>query len=469
MKDKTRILMVLGALALFAIPVAAFAGPQFPGGGEGLPELPDMPGMPDIPEIPDIGDLPGGIDMPDGIDLPDGFEMPDLGDMGSLLDSVVCIPAGIELPVDLGLDLPECIDGQFPLDVGDPPEKLLCIPEEFASQLPENFPWLESVGLCRPGDFPWDLGEKPENLLCIPDDIAANIPEEYLTSNPWDIEPCNGEFPFDLGDPPEKLVCVPDDIAANHPDLPWLIDNGGTLRVCMEGQIPIELPEEAPEGLICIPPEIAAKYDIPYDLPVCGEGDSPFEMPEIEIPEGTVPDFVDVPEGDDLFGAVQFMADNGYMSGVGNGEFDPDSALTREQFAVLAARIGLGVDFMPSDMGDLRFPDIQEDSWSRGWIKAVDGAGLMSGFPDGTFQPEGTVTWSQAAVIAVQAIDGPGVIPPEVDNSQVWYEKFVTRLNEEGVWPCSGDVCIIYDLDQVEITRGELADLLAAALQAAEE
>lgn len=52
-------------------------------------------------------------------------------------------------------------------------------------------------------------------------------------------------------------------------------------------------------------------------------------------------------------------------------------------------------------MGSI-FKDVDDNRWSAIYIKAAKELGLISGNPDGTFNPEGTLTREQAAVLMVR-------------------------------------------------------------------
>lgn len=73
--------------------------------------------------------------------------------------------------------------------------------------------------------------------------------------------------------------------------------------------------------------------------------------------------FIDVVEEDWFYTAVKWARENGYASGVGSNRFDPNAAVTREQFAqFLYNYIG-----QPDVQGDdlRKFPDGNSISWSK--------------------------------------------------------------------------------------------------------
>ena len=84
----------------------------------------------------------------------------------------------------------------------------------------------------------------------------------------------------------------------------------------------------------------------------------------------------------------------------------------------------------------LPFSDLEEDQWYTESVLKMAQLGAVSGFPDGTFQPDGTVTRAQVANILFKLSGG---IPvnylmtfTDVDQS-VWYAEAVRWAAAEGV------------------------------------
>lgn len=89
-------------------------------------------------------------------------------------------------------------------------------------------------------------------------------------------------------------------------------------------------------------------------------------------------------------------------SGQPDGTFAPDVALTRAQAAKMLA-LALGI--APDDTVALPFADkAQIPSWATGYVAAVYKSGLMQGYPNNCFDPNGTVTRAQFAMMVVRAL-----------------------------------------------------------------
>lgn len=96
------------------------------------------------------------------------------------------------------------------------------------------------------------------------------------------------------------------------------------------------------------------------------------------------------------FAEIEAAAMNGLVEGVGGGKFEPDKVLTREQMAVLLDRI-IKVDEPSSSL----FYDVTAGTsqWSYEAICKMAAAGLLKGFPDGTFRPKAIISRGQIAVL----------------------------------------------------------------------
>ena len=103
--------------------------------------------------------------------------------------------------------------------------------------------------------------------------------------------------------------------------------------------------------------------------------------------------FRDVPAGQWYTAAVSTLANAGAINGCGDGTFQPNQAISRAQFVTILAGI-YGVNAsggMPfSDVGRSWYYDAVATAYANGWV---------SGFTDGTFHPNQTITRAEAVSI----------------------------------------------------------------------
>lgn len=103
--------------------------------------------------------------------------------------------------------------------------------------------------------------------------------------------------------------------------------------------------------------------------------------------------FHDVPAGQWYTAAVSTLANAGAINGCGDGTFQPNQAISRAQFVTILAGIygvntSSGVPF--SDVGRSWYYDAVATAYANGWV---------SGFTDGTFHPNQTITRAEAVSI----------------------------------------------------------------------
>lgn len=91
---------------------------------------------------------------------------------------------------------------------------------------------------------------------------------------------------------------------------------------------------------------------------------------------------------------IRYIAEanaRGLISGFDDGNFYPEQTVTREQFAAMVVRMA-GIDPIEGQS----FSDVEEWRWSAGSINAAVKAGIVSGYDDGTFLPENPTRRSEA-------------------------------------------------------------------------
>ena len=113
--------------------------------------------------------------------------------------------------------------------------------------------------------------------------------------------------------------------------------------------------------------------------------------------------FSDVNSGDWFYDNVMDAANNGYVSGYPDGTFKPNGSTTRAEFASMIAK-AMGYESEPSD-SDTMFPDVANDFWAKAAINFCAQNGIIEGYDDGTFKPNQTITRQEAAAILNNAFD----------------------------------------------------------------
>ena len=125
-------------------------------------------------------------------------------------------------------------------------------------------------------------------------------------------------------------------------------------------------------------------------------------------PKGYQNTFSDVnaKDGSWYIDAVAWAAANGVVNGVGNGKFDPEGKITREQMAAILFRYAQKKGIDTSKRGNLSaFPDVNQISdYAKEAVYWTVGEGIING-SDGKLLPQGNATRAQVATILMRYIE----------------------------------------------------------------
>ncbi len=151
-------------------------------------------------------------------------------------------------------------------------------------------------------------------------------------------------------------------------------------------------------------PELVVSRDqmAAYIARACAGGDD-------NVPPGpAAPTFQDVPADNWAYDYVEYCAAAKIVEGVEVDQYAPGLTVDRAQMAVYIARSiveptgeeGLA-DYDPG--GGQHFLDVPTDYWAYKHIEFVADAGVVRGYPDGTYRPRDSVTRDQMAVYIARA------------------------------------------------------------------
>lgn len=120
--------------------------------------------------------------------------------------------------------------------------------------------------------------------------------------------------------------------------------------------------------------------------------------------ESATADFSDVKTSDWYYASVAAAVKAGLAQGVGEGKFDPNRPITREEMAIMAANALklINKDAAASDVeGALsKFSDqAKMASYAKEAIALLTEQGVINGMTDGSYAPKGIANRAQAAVI----------------------------------------------------------------------
>ena len=96
--------------------------------------------------------------------------------------------------------------------------------------------------------------------------------------------------------------------------------------------------------------------------------------------------------------AIEALASRGIINGMSKDTFAPNKTMTRAEFAAIVTR-ALGLPAKDTKA----FTDVPSSKWYAGYIGAANSSGIVNGVGSGKFNPDGTITRQEAAVMVARA------------------------------------------------------------------
>lgn len=109
--------------------------------------------------------------------------------------------------------------------------------------------------------------------------------------------------------------------------------------------------------------------------------------------------FSDVPKGCWAANYIGYMQQFGIITGYSDGSFRPDAPVTRAEFAAIASR------FEKLTEGSKSFTDVPDTYWAARYIDFAATRGWVTGYSDGTFKPENTITRAEVAAVTCRLLE----------------------------------------------------------------
>ena len=163
--------------------------------------------------------------------------------------------------------------------------------------------------------------------------------------------------------------------------------------------------------------------------------------------------------------AIEALAERGIINGKTAVLFEPDATMSRAEFAtILVHSLGL------TAQSEMMFSDVNADAWYAGYVNIAYTCGLVTGTGETTFNPQGTISKQEAAMMMSRAAKLAGM---DTDMNEVavrdilaGFGDYVTAAN--WAWP---DLAFCYanglfddaafDIEPIkEIRRSEIAEVL---------
>jgi hypothetical protein len=136
---------------------------------------------------------------------------------------------------------------------------------------------------------------------------------------------------------------------------------------------------------------------------------------------------------------IETWVDKGLISGYSDGSFKPNNSVSRAEFVTLVTKV-----FNFTEESDESFVDVPDGSWYESAVLKAYKAGIIQGYEGNMFKPNGYITREEAAAMVVRAYELTGESDKELDFSDSdmisdWAAEYVSILKENGYVSGTGD------------------------------
>ena len=113
--------------------------------------------------------------------------------------------------------------------------------------------------------------------------------------------------------------------------------------------------------------------------------------------------------------AISTMAKAGIVEGYPDGTFRPNEPITRAEFAAIASRFSKASLTVRSS-----FSDVEPSYWAYDEISLAEQLGWVNGYPDGTFRPKQDITRAETMTLVNRMLERAVEEPGMLENMHVW-------------------------------------------------
>ena len=163
--------------------------------------------------------------------------------------------------------------------------------------------------------------------------------------------------------------------------------------------------------------------------------------------------------------AIEALAAREIINGMGDDSFAPDATMTRAQYATIVVK-ALGL----TPKANSKFKDVAANAWYAPYVGTANAYGIVNGVSDTEFNPEGTITRQEAAVMTIRAakLCGLDTALSESEQNNVLcdymdYRTIASWAKESMAYCYGNEILNTDDLNaepKREILRCEVAEML---------
>ncbi len=120
--------------------------------------------------------------------------------------------------------------------------------------------------------------------------------------------------------------------------------------------------------------------------------------------------FSDVPDNSEHFAAVEYLKSKGVISGYPDGTFQPDKPINRAESLKILL---LGTSTPLDTSQSIAFPDVKSTDWFYPYVRKAYELKIVEGYPDGNFKPDNTINLAESLKVILLSFQAK--LPASVD------------------------------------------------------
>ncbi len=149
--------------------------------------------------------------------------------------------------------------------------------------------------------------------------------------------------------------------------------------------------------------------------------------------------------------AVNYLVDKGIVNGYPDNTFRPNGEITRAEATKMVITAADKLSGDPS--GEIiTFSDVASGHWALATINAATSLGIVNGYEDGTFNPDGKVTYAEATAMVIRAM---GYDEDVKQREETWPDNYISYARTLNLYSSIST----FDANQ-QATRGDIAILI---------
>lgn len=156
--------------------------------------------------------------------------------------------------------------------------------------------------------------------------------------------------------------------------------------------------------------------------------------------------------GTPLFTSVKYLIDHKILTGYPDGTFKPDNTITRAEVAVALAKATNRTSNLEAMANKNTFQDLSGYDWAKGYIYTVADAGIFKGISGASYAPGKNISYAELITALVRMNPSAASV---VESSGTWPTNYIQYVE---MYNYLGDVTVT-DWN-APATRGDTAKLI---------